>query len=112
MTETELPWLVKLIIREHRGRENAITGRSIAAQCGMKDDRQVRLAIRDLIKDGWPIASATEPPAGYYLVETLAEAEAYKAGLRSRLIEDAKRRRDFKVAAARMFDRVSQGRLI
>ena len=107
-----LPSQVKSILRSHRGRANPITGRELAGLLGQRDDRQVRLAIRQLIAAGEPIASATESPPGYYLVQTPTEAREYMAELRGRLKEDALRRRDFRRAAGFYLDRVTQGRLI
>ena len=100
-----------LQILQH-GRHRAITGKDIAHSLGFREDRQVRLAIRDLIAEGHPVASAVQPPMGYFLVESLAEAKEYQAGLRSWLIHDALRLRDFKVSAGRYLANVVQGRLM
>jgi len=53
------------------------------------------MMIRDLIKEGHPIASSTSHPVGYYIAETREEVETYARSIRRRLIEDALRRRDF-----------------
>lgn len=81
------------------GHANAIKGSLIAKRLGFKNDRAVRIAIRELISDGVPVASSVNPPYGYYIVETKQEAEEYLAVLKGRLVEDAYRRRDFKVAS-------------
>ena len=112
MQEQSLSESVKEIILEHRGRGNAIKGKVIASALGMNDDRAVRLVIRDLIALGYPIASATESPAGYFIVETRQEAEDYLTDMRGRLCEAAYRRRDFKKASAFYLEQVTQGRLI
>src|SRR3990167_7097614 len=92
----ELQQQVLILIRH--GRDNAIKGSSLARACGLKNDRAVRLAIRELIQAGEPIASAVTPPYGFYLAETPGECEEYIRVERERIIENARRLRDFKVA--------------
>ncbi len=81
------------------GRENAMTGATLAARFGHRSDRAVRLAIRRLIDEGLPVASETTAPAGFFIANTQEEVDTYAKALRARLIEDAKRRRDFLRAA-------------
>ncbi|MCK5236303.1 MAG: hypothetical protein KAR06_04880 [Deltaproteobacteria bacterium] len=76
-----------------KGRENAIRSKVIADYVRIPE-RQVRLAIRELIKT-YPIASTTEAPAGYFIAITQEEVKQYALSLKNRLIEDALRRRDF-----------------
>jgi len=76
-----------------------------------RDDRKIRLIIRELITEGVPIASATDAPAGYFLVSTYEEARQYAEGEKRRLIEIALRRRDFRRAADCHLKPVEQGRL-
>lgn len=92
------------ILRLHKGRDRAITGKDLAKILGETDDRHIRSQIRDLIASGVPIASSVSFPYGYYIVETMKEATDYMQSLRNRLIEDALRRRDFKRAVAKSFD--------
>jgi hypothetical protein len=66
---------------------------------GEPDDRTIRKEIRELIASGYPIASSTEKPYGYFMAETPQEVEQYLKQLKGRLVEDAYRRRDFKKAA-------------
>ena len=110
MNKDELKAELKSILLRHEGRDRAITGRELAAMFGQRDDRQVRLAIRDLITDGLPVASSTE--AGYFIVANRQEAEQYACSIRSRLIQDAIRRRDFRRAADQYLTPAAQGRLI
>ncbi len=77
------------------GRENAIKGSVMARILGLKNDRAVRRIILELIQQGYPIASDTGAPAGYFLARTPGEVHAYAQELRARLIKDALRRRDF-----------------
>ena len=95
MTEKELLKrdLMRLL---HYGREEAIKSSSLAYLCGYRGDREIRIAIRELIAEGWPIASTNKPPYGYYIICEKEEAEEYLKVLRSRLIQDALRRRDIK----------------
>ena len=98
--------------RLQEGRARAVTGKELALMVGHKDDRSVRLAIRELIAGGMPIASSTEPPYGYFIVATRQEANQYAGSIRSRLIEDAIRRRDFRRAADQHLTPAYQGRLV
>ena len=77
------------------GREHAIKGGALARLLGFRNDRAIRRIILELIGEGYPIASGTGVPAGYFLAQTPGEVEAYARELRSRLIKDALRRRDF-----------------
>lgn len=81
------------------GKKNARKGKDFARLLGFKDDRQVRLALRELIEDGVPIASSIRPPLGYFIATSMDEASDYMKVLKSRLVNDAYRRRDFKIAA-------------
>jgi len=100
------------ILLGHAGKARAITGRELSTLVGHHDDRRIRQVIRELIKSGLPVASSTEFPAGYFLVTTRQEAEEYAASIRSRLIEDALRRRDFRRAADTHLTPAIQGRLV
>ena len=80
-----------------QGRQLALSGVELAE--GLCDYRTVRRIIRELIKEGCPIASATTEPAGYFIAVTEEEVKEYAQALRGRLIEDALRRRDFLRAA-------------
>ena len=113
MSNEELKTQVKMILLRHEGKDRAVPGRELAAMVGHRDDRQVRLAIRELIADGLPVASSTEPPtAGYFVVASRQEAEQYALSIKSRLIEDAMRRRDFRRAADMYLTPAIQRKLI
>ena len=81
------------------GKENARIGKELAKVLGFKNDRAVRLVIRELIAEGLPVASSVHPPLGYFIANSIEEANDYMKNLRGRLVEDAIRRRDFKVAS-------------
>jgi len=110
--ENDLNTRLKSILVRHEGRARAISGRELATIVGHRDDRKVRMVIRELIAQGLPVASSTEPPAGYFVVATRQEAADYAISIRSRLIEDAKRRRDFRRAADLYLTPARQGILI
>jgi hypothetical protein len=103
---------VKDIILGHRGKQNAITGAAIASSIGHRDDRVIREIIRELIAGGWPIAASVKGQQGYFLCETLLEAQEYQDSLKSRLIHDALRRRDFKRAFHRQLAGATQKRML
>lgn len=103
---------IKDILQDHKGRANTITGKELASVFGMKSDRPIRLIIRELISEGMPIASTTEAPAGYFLAVSYAEARDYAESVKSRLINDAIRRRDFNRAADMQLQQLVQGRLV
>jgi len=112
MNSRELKFLLKDIFLRHEGKDRAITGGELAVMLGQHDDRRIRQLIRELISDGLPIASSTQLPLGYFLVSSRREAEKYAASIRSRLIEDALRRRDFRRAADMHLTPATQGRLL
>ncbi len=111
-TKLELKESVKNIIINRHGKHMAIKAKELARLFHLKDDRRVRIAIRELIAEGYPIAAIMEKPFGYFIIETIEEAREYQQSLKDRLIEDALRRRDFKQCAAQRLDLVTQGKLI
>lgn len=96
------------ILQLSRGKAKAVTGKDLARIMGEPNDRLIRKEIRELIAQGYPIASSTEQPYGYFMVDTPEEAEQYLKQLKSRLVEDAYRRRDFKKAAAKALSKEKQ----
>ena len=83
------------------GRENALSGNELARMFGESDDRRIRVAIRELIAHGAPIASAVTMPYGYYRCSNEFEAADYVNVLQSRIREDEARLRDFRVACSK-----------
>ncbi len=102
---------LKSILLRHEGRVQAIKAQELAeiVQC---DERKVRLIIRELIAEGLPVASGTEPPAGYFVVNTWQEASQYAQSIKGRLIEEAIRRRDFRRSAALYLKPAEQARML
>jgi len=85
----------QIIENLHFGRAGAIPGNILARRLGFRTDRVVRRKIRELIADGIPIASSVVYPLGFFIAETKEEVDLYAANIKSRLVEDALRRRDF-----------------
>jgi hypothetical protein len=99
-----LPAMVLKVLKEHVGHRFAITGQGLAAALGHRDDRKIRLAIRELIREGQPIASSVGGSAmGFYVCSSGHEAMAYISTLRARAKEDLTRLKDFEEAAAKKF---------
>lgn len=96
---------VLAVIEGARGRDKAITASHLAAVTRLSN-RTVRAVVAELRRQGYPIASAVNPPYGYYLPASLEEARECQAQLWSRVGEVA--------ATARAFDRAygehTQGR--
>jgi len=96
----ELKTEVRSLLRYGKG--NARKGQDIAKILGFKNDRLIRLAIRDLIAEGLPVASSVTPPLGFFIASSLDEARDYMRVLKGRLVQDAYRRRDFKLASRKI----------
>lgn len=115
LTETQrehLPRLVYAELARHRGHRQAVTGRELAATLGHRDDRAIRLAIRELIREGIPVAASVTEPMGFYLCSTRDEAVRYMTTLQARADEALARLRDFQEAVAKSFDIPQQGELL
>jgi hypothetical protein len=102
------------ILSRRVGNENAITGAALAEQLGInpRDDRTVQLVILSLIEDGYPIASSVQTPMGYFLIKSKEEAEIYETVLKSRMVNTAIRRRDFRKAARHWLENSQQLTLV
>lgn len=85
LNKTELKTQLRHILLRHMGRASAITGESLSRQVGQRN-RQVRQLLEDLIDEGLPIVSTSEPPAGYFIPTSLAEAKEYTESLRTRAL--------------------------
>lgn len=96
--ETETSLRDSIIDLLHRGRDNAVKGEVIARYFGYKNDRLIRLTIRELIKDGVPILSSVHPPYGYYIADNATDIKEHLGVLKHRALEDLRRYRDLKRA--------------
>ena len=61
-----------IIFNLKHGRENAIKKVELACRCGIHE-RGLRLIIRELIDDGYPICGSPNPPYGYFIAITPQE---------------------------------------
>lgn len=84
------------------GRRNATRGKDLAYALGERDDRKIRLMIRELISEGVPVASAVSQPMGFYIVANEHEAADYIRVLKERIKEDTARLRDFEKAVSHL----------
>ena len=112
MSNGELKQCVKTILLRHEGEARAIPGRELAAMFNLRDDRRVRLTIRELIADGLPIISRTEHPGGYFVPTSVEEAKHCTESLRSRAIEIFLRRKELIRHTALYLKPAEQGRLL
>lgn len=69
-------------------------------------ERMVRRLVRDLIAQGYQIASSMEAPYGYFIPKNEKERRRYRNQLISRLKQIAGRLRDFDKAMAEKIDQI------
>lgn len=103
-----LPAAILDALNDAARRGTRITAEALARRFGYKDDRAIRLAIRELIAQGHPIASSVRAPYGYWIVQSTCEAEECDRTLRSRAAENLGRLRDFRRAVAGRFGPATQ----
>lgn len=73
------------ILSHHRGRRNPISSEKLSDRVGIDDGvawPTTRRCLRDLLVVGVPLGSCDE---GYFVIETKAESESYKATLEGRI---------------------------
>lgn len=58
-----------------KGKAYPLKGQQLATLMGEKDTRKIRLAIQELIEDGYPIIGSAKPPYGYYIAENIQECQ-------------------------------------
>ncbi len=81
------------------GKEHAVTGAALARRLGEPGTRAMRIVMRELVKEGYLVTSSPSSPPGYYLANNAEEAREHMAFMKSYLIEEARRLRDYKLAA-------------
>lgn len=96
-TTIELKQEVKLLLNTGKG--YATTGEALALTLNYKNDRFIRLAIRELIADGIPVISSVNPPYGYYIANSPDDITEHLGDLRHRALEILRRYRDLKLAS-------------
>jgi len=108
MPDNQLKLQLKDILLRHEGKHQAITS-GVLCRLLEQPDRTVRLVIRELRADLFPVLSSGE---GYFLPANWNELNQCVASMRSRLIEDAKTRRDILKAGALYLKPAKQGVLL
>jgi biotin operon repressor len=73
-------------VERARGRSHAVTATHLAAVTRLST-RSVRAVVAELRRQGYPIASAVQPPYGFYVPATPEEAQECQAQLYSRIRE-------------------------
>ena len=73
MNNTELKSSILYHLKHGQG--NAIRKVDLAKLCGA-NERGMRLAIRELIDEGYPICGSPHPPHGYFIAATQDEVKA------------------------------------
>ena len=91
--------ILDILCTEATGSSLAIRARTLAARLCLPE-RELRALIRELIADGHPVASSTQPPYGFFMATTAMERQRYVAQLKSRMAELAARLRDFEGVSA------------
>ena len=83
------------ILQTHaKGAEKAIKASHLAHELRLTE-REVRLFIRELIREGHPVASSIRDPFGFYLAVTQEEKGRYVAQLKARIVAMFQRLHDF-----------------
>ena len=83
--------LVLETLQCHRGRAAAIHKEALAEQVGMEVRKMREVIVQLIERHNQPIGSASQAPAGYFLIETAQEAEQAAQELKARIIRLAKR---------------------
>lgn len=96
---------VLAVLRQARIDGRHITAADIARQMNYRDERKVRAVIEHLIEQGQTIAASNRDPFGYFLIESVEEAEVYERTLRSRAAKTLKRLANFRRGTERRFGR-------
>lgn len=96
MNNNDIKPQLKAIFQNHIGRTNAITRRELRVLLNDINDRKMRLLKTALIREGLPVLSATDNPAGYYMPASRQELQIGLKTLQSYIIELCKDYRDLK----------------
>jgi len=83
-----------------KGSSQPIKTKVLAARLNT-GERTIRRLVRDLIAQGFLIASSMEAPYGYFVPKSNKERDRYSRQLKSRIRETAKRLEDFDRITAR-----------
>lgn len=89
------------------GHENAVQLKELKRKLFLRDDRKIRLAIRELRKS-CPIAIASKKPYGYFIIATPEEYEEFRNYIISRIDEERQMLEDVEASAKSRFDKAYQ----
>lgn len=79
-----------------RGHNQAIRKDTLRKVLNLRDDREMRQIIIELIKEGTPIVTAKTKPFGYFIADTPEEIKECMEKMKGYCIESAIHRRDLK----------------
>ena len=129
MNSAALKAALRRIIILHRGRGKAISAEKLVqilypegnyiqiiagreVVCNDIDDRPVRKAIEELIKEHFPVCSVTEDPPGYFFPADIDEARIYTKSLQKRAVRIFIRRRSIVRDTARYYEQARQEAMV
>ena len=109
--------LLRHILEQHQGRENAITRRELRQTLNLSEsqDRMLRLVISEIRHDkidGLPVMFSTSEPSGYYLPATLKEVEDGKREWKAKIVDECITLASLKKYGARFVQKEQQGVLV
>ena len=87
-----------------QGRKHAMTARSLSRVLGIPE-REVREIVSELRRERHPIASAVNPPYGFYIPKNMQEAKECRQHLYSRITQLKKTAKAFDAAIDGSFDK-------
>lgn len=94
-----------------KGREKAISKDSLCQHLDLKDDREMRIAIKELRHERHLIGLSLKKPTGYFIIETVEELLNCMKTLRNYCVEAALTRRDLKVAGKDLLEELKEKEL-
>ena len=90
---------LKSLLEYHRGRDKVILRRELRRilEIDIKEDRQLRLLIGELRREGLPVLFTTKKPQGYYVANNLQELKDGMDNLRSYIIDECQTLRNMRL---------------
>lgn len=99
--EASLSETLMSVLKEHEGRDSAITAKHLARMLGT-NERTIRQLVADLRAEGKLIASTVYEPCGFFVPATRAEADECSRHLWSRVRKIAEIARQFDQSAQKI----------
>lgn len=69
--DTNNDFKLRVLHSLHLGRDKALKGKELCQRLGERDTRQIRLAIQDLIEEGYPIIGLASK--GYFIADNIED---------------------------------------